>query len=70
MGGIHPMKGVIHPQLRQGSPGNSGDPNVRVPVALENKDGIDGHRHGTLLQADISDPLRSLTRRRCGRSRR
>jgi hypothetical protein len=28
----------------QGSRGNSGDPNVRVTVAIENKDGIDGHR--------------------------
>ena len=29
----------------QGSLGNYGDLNVRVPVAVENKDGIDGHEH-------------------------
>ena len=29
----------------QDSLGNSGDPNVRVTVAVENRDGIDGHRH-------------------------
>jgi len=29
----------------QDAVGNSVDPNVRVAVAVENKDGIDGHRH-------------------------
>jgi len=29
----------------QDSLGNYGDLNVRVPVAVENKDGIDGHEH-------------------------
>jgi hypothetical protein len=34
---------------RQDSPGNYRDSNVQVPVAGENKDGIDGHRHGLPL---------------------
>jgi len=38
------------PQPRQDSLGNSGDPNARVAFAGENKDGIDGHRHGTHLE--------------------
>jgi len=33
----------------QDSRGNSGDPNVRVTVAVENMDGIDGHRHTPVL---------------------
>jgi hypothetical protein len=35
----------------QDSRGNSGDPNVRVTVAVENKGGIDGHRHAPLPDA-------------------
>ena len=47
MGVKHSGKGVKHPtESRLDSPRNSGDQNVRVAVALENKDDIDGHRHG------------------------
>ena len=50
MGVKHSGKGVKHsPAPCQHSLGNSGDANVRVAVAGENKDGIDGHRHGTPL---------------------
>jgi hypothetical protein len=46
MGVKHSREGVRHPtESRQDPPGNCGDPNVQVPVAGENKDGIDGHRH-------------------------
>jgi hypothetical protein len=38
MGVIQPEKGVIHPQPRQDSLGNSGDPNARVAFAGENRD--------------------------------
>jgi hypothetical protein len=45
MGVKHSRKGVKHRKPCQDSVGNSVDPNVRVTVAVENNDGIDGHRH-------------------------
>ena len=52
MGVKHSRKGVKHPtEPRQDSLGNFVDPNVRVTVAVENKYGIDGHRHTLLPKA-------------------
>jgi hypothetical protein len=71
MGVTQPRKGGIHPPAASRLSWRLRDPNVRVTVAGENKDGIDGHRHGTrLLERDISDVLCSLTRHRCRKSRR
>ncbi len=50
MGVKHSREGVKHPtESRQDSPRNCADPNVQVPVAEENKNGIDGHGHGLPL---------------------
>jgi hypothetical protein len=42
-------------KLRQDYRGNCGGPNVRVTVAVENKDGIDGHRHTPLPEGGVPD---------------
>ena len=41
---------------RQDSLGNSVDSNVRVTVAVENKYGIDGHRHPPLPEGGCPPP--------------
>jgi hypothetical protein len=38
---------------RQDSPRNSRDPNVPVAIAGEDKDGIDDHRHGPLMEGNV-----------------
>ncbi len=45
MGSERRSLGVKHPQAMSRLRGNSGDPNVRITVAVENHDGIDRHRH-------------------------
>ena len=50
MGVIQPKRGVIHPSTASKLSWRLRDPDVRVAVAGENKDGIDGHRHGTPLE--------------------